>query len=221
MNLCCCCLGSRIFIWRICQLETKTVRKLSERKENLKTIKQFYICTILYFFIFKKNTEGITHTEPTEVDLLTHSGEADSDGRSLADMFKHLGLAILSNVVSHLKVPECSCIVQKKKNTTLMPTARTSKTFFKCICSLCVQSLCTHVWESLNTKTWFDHHILQGKVLYKWIGPLLFTSAVALNTKYTLNHHKVKKRYLKTNQNNLLKQEVLGYLGLSLFRIKL
>lgn len=43
--------------------------------------------------------------------LLTHGGEADSDGCRLPDMFKHFGLTIASDVMSHLKVTKCSCIM--------------------------------------------------------------------------------------------------------------
>lgn len=43
--------------------------------------------------------------------FLTHSGEADSDRCSLADMLKHLGLAVVSDVVSHLKVAKRPCIM--------------------------------------------------------------------------------------------------------------
>lgn len=46
----------------------------------------------------------------TRLLLLTHGGEADSDGCCLPDMFKHFGLAIVSDVMSHLKVAKRSCI---------------------------------------------------------------------------------------------------------------
>lgn len=46
--------------------------------------------------------------------FLTHSGEADSDRCSLADILKHLGLAVASDVVSHLKVAKRPCIMEEK-----------------------------------------------------------------------------------------------------------
>lgn len=49
----------------------------------------------------------------TRLVLLTHGGEADSDGCRLPDMFKHLGFAIASDVMSHLKVAKRSCIMQE------------------------------------------------------------------------------------------------------------
>lgn len=45
--------------------------------------------------------------------LLTHGGEADSDGRCLADMFKQFGLAIAGDVMSHLKVAKRSWIMKE------------------------------------------------------------------------------------------------------------
>lgn len=36
--------------------------------------------------------------------VLTHSGEADSDGRGLANMLKHFGFAVATDVVCHLEV---------------------------------------------------------------------------------------------------------------------
>lgn len=46
---------------------------------------------------------------------LTHSGEADSNRCSLANMFKHLGLAVTTDVMSHLKVAKSPCITGEKK----------------------------------------------------------------------------------------------------------
>lgn len=43
--------------------------------------------------------------------LLTHSGEADSDGCCLPNMLKHFGLTIVSDVMSHLKVAKRSWIM--------------------------------------------------------------------------------------------------------------
>lgn len=53
--------------------------------------------------------------------LLTHGGEADSDGRGLAHMFKHLGLAEASDVVSHLKVAKRACIMKEIEHSELPP----------------------------------------------------------------------------------------------------
>lgn len=49
----------------------------------------------------------------TRLVLLTDGGEADSDGCRLPHMFKHLGFAIASDVMSHLKVAKRSCIMQE------------------------------------------------------------------------------------------------------------
>lgn len=46
--------------------------------------------------------------------VLTHSGEANSNGRSLADVLKHLGLAVTTDVVSHLKVAKCPCTTEER-----------------------------------------------------------------------------------------------------------
>ena len=46
--------------------------------------------------------------------FLTHSGEADSDRCSLADMLKQLGLTVASDVMSHLKVTKRPCIVKER-----------------------------------------------------------------------------------------------------------
>ena len=46
--------------------------------------------------------------------LLTHSGEADSDGGSFANMLKHLGFAVTGDVVSHLKVAKRPCNIWEK-----------------------------------------------------------------------------------------------------------
>lgn len=43
--------------------------------------------------------------------LLTHGGEAESDGRCLADMLKQFGLAIAGDVMSHFKVAKRSWIM--------------------------------------------------------------------------------------------------------------
>lgn len=51
------------------------------------------------------------HPLRTRLALLTHGGEADSDGCRLANMFKQFGLAIASDVMSHLKVAKRSCIM--------------------------------------------------------------------------------------------------------------
>ncbi len=48
------------------------------------------------------------------MDILTHSGEADSNRCTLADMLKHFGLAVASDVVSHLKVTKRPCIMEEK-----------------------------------------------------------------------------------------------------------
>lgn len=36
--------------------------------------------------------------------VLTHGGEADSDGRGLSNMLKHFGFAVASDVMRHLEV---------------------------------------------------------------------------------------------------------------------
>lgn len=46
---------------------------------------------------------------------LTHGGEADSQRCSFANMFKHLGLAVATNVVSHLKVAK-SPFMKEERN---------------------------------------------------------------------------------------------------------
>lgn len=51
---------------------------------------------------------------PYRHGFLTHSGEADSDRCSLADMLKHLGLAVASDVMSHLEVAKRSCNTKEK-----------------------------------------------------------------------------------------------------------
>lgn len=43
-----------------------------------------------------------------QMNVLTHSGEADGDGRGLSNMLKHLGLAVTSDVVRYLKVAKCA-----------------------------------------------------------------------------------------------------------------
>lgn len=50
--------------------------------------------------------------------ILTYSGEADSNGCSLADMFEHLGLAVTSYVMSDFKIAK-SPYMKKKKITCL------------------------------------------------------------------------------------------------------
>ena len=40
---------------------------------------------------------------------LTYGGESDSDGRLLSNLTKDIGLAVLADVVGHLKVPKGSC----------------------------------------------------------------------------------------------------------------
>lgn len=40
---------------------------------------------------------------------LTHSRESHSDGSCLAHMLKHLGLAVVRDVMSHLKITKCTC----------------------------------------------------------------------------------------------------------------
>lgn len=49
-----------------------------------------------------------------ESESLTHRGEPDSDGSRFPNMFKHLGLAVASDVVSDLKVAERACITGRK-----------------------------------------------------------------------------------------------------------
>ena len=46
--------------------------------------------------------------------FLTHSGETNSDRCRLADMLKQLGLAVASDVMSHLKVTKCPCIMKER-----------------------------------------------------------------------------------------------------------
>lgn len=46
--------------------------------------------------------------------VLTHSGEADSNWCSLADMLKHFGFAVASDVMSDLKVAKRPWIMEKK-----------------------------------------------------------------------------------------------------------
>lgn len=48
--------------------------------------------------------------------FLTHSGEADSNRCGLADMLEHLGLAVLTDVMSNLKVAKRSCIMGEYDN---------------------------------------------------------------------------------------------------------
>lgn len=58
----------------------------------------------------KLSAAGLIHPLRTGVALLTHGGEADSDGRRLAHVFKQFGLAIAGDVMSHLKVAKRSWI---------------------------------------------------------------------------------------------------------------
>lgn len=43
------------------------------------------------------------------MNILTHCREANSNRCCLADMLKHLGLAVASDVMSHLKVAKSPC----------------------------------------------------------------------------------------------------------------
>lgn len=47
--------------------------------------------------------------------FLTYSWEADGDRCGLANMFKHLGLAVASDIVSHLKVAERTCNMEQRQ----------------------------------------------------------------------------------------------------------
>ena len=49
------------------------------------------------------------HTSLTWTSSLTHGGETHSKGRPLSNLAEDLGLAILADVVGHLKVPKGAC----------------------------------------------------------------------------------------------------------------
>jgi len=40
----------------------------------------------------------------TRIERLTHGGEANADGSRFANVLKHLGLAVASDVMGHLEV---------------------------------------------------------------------------------------------------------------------
>ena len=76
-------------------------------------VKEIWIIYFHFIKICKQQWKympwSLSHTYSHLMVVLTYSGEADSNWCSLADMLKHLGLAVATDVMSHLKVSKCTC----------------------------------------------------------------------------------------------------------------
>lgn len=66
-------------------------------------------------FCYCVNIRRLRYLREMNPIVLTHGGEADSDGRGLANVLKHFGFAVASDVMRHLKVAKGTYEMEAKE----------------------------------------------------------------------------------------------------------